>query len=148
VPNQIVVDASVAAKWFLTDASEADTDLAEEVLLAILAGDLEAHGPGIFEHEVCGLLTKAIGSGRLTKDVATDCATAFFEIPITAHPETEDQKLVAMELAADHSKTFYDMTYVRLANELACRWCTADRKFLKAVPVGLTAHVEPLDSLR
>jgi predicted nucleic acid-binding protein len=137
VAKPVVIDASVAAKWFLKHAGETDTDLADDLLLAILADDVDAHGPGIFTREVCNLLAKAIGGQRLTKDEATECASEFFKVPVTIHDETEDQLCTAIQMAADHSKTFYDMTYVRLAVELSCRWCTADEKFLKTLPSTL-----------
>ena len=33
LPDRLVIDASVAAKWFLKDAMESDVDLANDILL-------------------------------------------------------------------------------------------------------------------
>ncbi len=40
LPERLVIDASVAAKWFLKDAIESDVDLASDILLACLASHL------------------------------------------------------------------------------------------------------------
>jgi predicted nucleic acid-binding protein len=45
--ERMVVDATVVGKWFLKDALETDTDVADEILIALLAGDLELHAPRI-----------------------------------------------------------------------------------------------------
>ena len=43
--QRMVLDASVAAKWYLTD--EDDVDLAEDVLLMLLNDEVE-HVPALF----------------------------------------------------------------------------------------------------
>ena len=45
MPERMVIDASVTAKWFLKDPLETDTDLADEILIAMLAEDVELHAP-------------------------------------------------------------------------------------------------------
>lgn len=139
--ERMVIDASVAAKWFLQDALEKDTELADDILLAFLSDDLELHAPRIFTYEVCGLLTKACqrrlpgtNGFRLTKDQALRCAHELFGLSIRFAETTEAEGCQALELAVDYSKKHYDMTYVRLAEILDCQWCTADQKADAAVP--------------
>ncbi len=139
--ERMVIDASVAAKWFLEDRFETDTDAANDILIALLAGDLEVHAPRIFTYEICGLLTKACqrrvpptNHPRLTKGGALRCAHELFNLPIHVGEATESEGCEALELAVDYSKKHYDMTYVRLAQLLDCQWCTDDRKVLDAVP--------------
>jgi predicted nucleic acid-binding protein len=148
MPNPVVIDASVAAKWFLTDTAETDTDLAEGLLLAILAGEVDAHAPGIFTREVCALLARAIGGGWITKADAIRCAREFFEIPVAIHEDTQDELVAAIEMAADNGKPFYDTTYLRLAVQLSCRWCTADAKILISIKPTLAPQIELLSTLR
>jgi hypothetical protein len=76
----MVVDATVVAKWFLKDPLETDTDLADDILIALLVGDLELHAPRILSYEVSGLLARACltrppgaGAARLTRDRAVQC---------------------------------------------------------------------------
>jgi predicted nucleic acid-binding protein len=154
--ERLVIDATVAGKWFLKDPLETDTDLADEILIALLAGDIEFHAPRIITYEVPGLLTRACltrppgtGSARLTKDRAIQCVREFFALPIQIVDTTELESEAALELAVGYSKGFYDMTYIRLAQQLDCRWCTADRKVLQALAPGFpTERVLLLSSLR
>ena len=133
--DRIVVDASVAAKWFLKDELESDLDLADNLLTALLAGDLELHAPNTLRYEMCGLLTKACrvsvpstGSRRLGKADALAHVQDFFALPLQFDVADPEKEAEAVELAVDHVKTYYDMTYVRLARELNCQCCVADER--------------------
>ena len=150
-----VIDASVAAKWFLRN--EEDYDVAEDILLACLADELELHAPRIFSYEVCSLLAKACGSRdpttktpKLTKEKAVECIQKLFSLPISITEATENEGAEAVGMAVDFSRKFYDMTYLRLAASLDCGWCTADRKVLEGgYPSHFPAHrVVLLASLR
>jgi len=154
--ERMVIDASVAAKWFLRDDLEADVDLADDLLIALLANDLEIHAPRIFTYEVCGLLTKACltrdprtKTPRLGKEPAAECARSLFALPIQHAETTAEEGVEAIDLAVDYAKGHYDMTYLRLARALDCHWCTADEKVLLAVPPGFpTDRVLLLSTLR
>ena len=132
--EQMVIDASVAAKWFLRDPSEADTDVADDVLVAILAGDVEAHAPRLFTYEVCSALTKACKMSRLAKETARRCVHELFGLPIQISEANEEEGSQALTMAIDYSKTHYDMVYLRLAEMLDCQWCTGDHKVTMAAP--------------
>jgi predicted nucleic acid-binding protein len=145
--ERMVIDASVAAKWFLQDALEPDTDLADDILLAFLCDDLELHAPRVFTYEVCSLLTRACkhrlpghNGLRLTKEKALRCAGELFGLSIRVAEATEIEAREALEMAVEFSKTHYDMTYVRLAEQLNCQLCTADQKIDEAVPRTFPRH--------
>jgi predicted nucleic acid-binding protein len=138
--ERMVIDASVAAKWFLKDGVEQDVDLAEDILAALLAGDVELHAPRIFTYEVANLLAKACGARdpitRLPRKQQADALRDLedlFSLPITIPAPTSDEAKSALEGAVRWSKTLYDMTYLLLAEELDCQWCTADDKILEAL---------------
>lgn len=139
--ERMVIDASVAAKWFVRDDLEADVDLANRLLAALLDDAIEMYAPGIFVYEVCGLLTKAClrldpqtRAPRLTKRDAAEGIRSLFNLPIQHSPASPLEGVDALELAVNSSKTYYDMTYLRLARLLDCHWCTADEKVTRAVP--------------
>lgn len=139
--ERMVIDASVAAKWFLQDVLEQDTDLADDILVDLLSGDMELHAPRVFTYEVCWVLTKACqrrlpppNGFRLTKEQALRCARELFRLPIHLAEATEAEGCEALEMAVDYSKQHFDMTYIRLAQVLDCQWCTADLKVVEAVP--------------
>lgn len=138
MPNRLVIDTSVAVKWFLKDPIEDDTDLADDILVALLADDLELHAPRIFTYEVSGVLTKACktrGPGtnrpRLAVQHAIDCVRELFGLPIHVSEPTEHEAIEALQMAVDYSKTHDDMTFLRLANIRDCQWCTADTRVLE-----------------
>jgi predicted nucleic acid-binding protein len=137
--DKLVIDASVAAKWFLDD--ESDVDLAEEILLAFLAGTLELHAPHNFTYEVCGLVSKASRRRpqRISKDDAIEAVRKLFQLAIKITDTTEQECITVMGVSADFSKTFYDMLYLNLAELLDCEWCTADDKVGQSSPATFPA---------
>ncbi|MEQ9000527.1 MAG: type II toxin-antitoxin system VapC family toxin [Coleofasciculus sp. B1-GNL1-01] len=145
LPERLVIDASVAAKWFLKDARESDVDLASDILLACLADDVELYAPQILPYEVCGILARACGQvkgnpPRLEKTQAVEFAKAFFQIPIQISAAIEDECIAAVEMSVDYAKGSYDMTYIRLAETLNCQWCTADEQIIRTVPSSFPLH--------
>jgi len=136
-----VIDASVAAKWFLKDAAEQDVDLAEHILAAFEAGYTELHAPRIFTYEVANLLAKACGTRgpvtrrpRKLKAEALRDLEVLFALPIGLPEPTCAEAQSALEGAVTWSKTLYDMAYLWLAEELDCQWCTVDDKVLVSSP--------------
>lgn len=154
--NCVVLDASVAVKWFLKDSLETNSDLAEDILVAMLAGDLEVHAPRICCYEVGGVLTRACltrdpvsKTARISKADAVQCLRDFLELPIELHDTSPDDAARALEMAVDFNKTHWDMIYVHLAEQLGGQWLTADEKFFQAVAAGFPLHlVMRLSSLR
>lgn len=153
MPERMVIDSSIAAKWFLKD--EVDIDLADDILAAFLAGDIELHAPCIISYEVCGLLAKACapqgkgGKPRLSKEDAVACVRRFYDLSIQVHEVTAEEHLRALEMSIDCSKGYYDMAYIQLAEKLNCQWCIADEKVLQAITRNFPSHrVLVLSTLR
>lgn len=143
----IVLDASVAAKWFLKDELESHIEQADELLLRLLAEDVELYAPRVIYYEVCQLLNRATrqcdpgtGTVRLSKEKAVQCAREFLALPVYVLDATEQEYIGALEMAIDYSKGHADMTYIELAARLDCRWCTADDKVLREVPGTFPSH--------
>ncbi len=153
--DRMVVDASVVAKWFLKDQLETELDVADELLAAFLAGDLELHAPQALRYEICGLLTKACrqrlpgtSSRRLRKADAIAHVRDFFDLPLQVHDATPDEEVEAVELGVDNGKSYYDMTYVRLARDLGCQCCVSDERAVAGVGADFPrAHVITLSQL-
>src|SRR4051794_11768963 len=114
--DKLVIDASVAAKWFLDD--ETDVDVAEDLLARFLAGDIELHAPRVFRYEVCALLAKACGSRtasgdrRLTKSEGMEAVKDLFQIDIQFMELAEPAAVATLGMCVDYSKTFKDMSYL------------------------------------
>ena len=154
--DRLVVDASVVAKWFLKDKLEADVDLADGLLVALLAGDVDLHAPKTLRYEICGLLTKACrvrvsstGKPRLSKIDAVEHVRDFLALPLQFHEPAAEEEVASVELAVDHARSYYDMTYLRLAMILGCKCCVADQRVLGGVgPTFPRQHVVTLAQLQ
>lgn len=135
----VVLDANVAAMWILTD--EPYANVADNILVAIIAGDIEAHAPRIFTYEVSGTLTKACAGKRLTPATAIQFLEKLFGLPIIISPASKEEAQEALQMATQFSKTHADMTYLRLAEMLDVNFCTADEKLLiGGTPPGFPTH--------
>ena len=145
--SQLVIDASVAGKWFLKDELEADVDLAEEILESFLNRKIELHAPYLFRKEVCGIFARACltrpsrgAVPRLRKEDAQRHVRTLFNLSIQIHDEAVEWSIEALNLAVEYSKGYYDMIYLRLAEQLDCQWCTADGRVLAPTRAGFPLH--------
>ncbi len=135
--ERLVVDASVAAKWFLVE-DEQDVELARQLRRVCMAGETELHAPAVFGCEVGHLLLSASRRRppRIEEDRAVEGVRELFAVPIRIHPLAEQDAEEAMRMAIRFSKTFYDMTYLVLARKLDCKLCTADERVAGATDAG------------
>ena len=107
-------------------------------------------------YEICGLLTKACrvrvpstGKPRLNKIDAVEHMRDFFALPVKFHEAEAEEEVASVELAVDHARSYYDMTYLRLAMILGCKCCVADQRVLGGVgPTFPRQHVVTLAQLQ
>ncbi len=126
--GKIVVDTSVLIKWIKTR----DEDLVKEarrLLDAIEKARLEVAVPALLFYEVGNiLLTKT----RLSPE---DLARAMDDLSVfplvVADPRAELLRRTA-RLGRELNLTFYDASFLALAEELDCDFVTADRRFYEA----------------
>ena len=142
---RLVLDASVAGKWFVHD--EPETAAALALKDGWEAERLEIHVPGVFHAEVCQLLAKACGTRdrvtrlpRLSRETAVECIETLYGLPFSVAELTSARSTRALALSTLWSKRFYDMTYLALAEELDCRWITADDRILAGAAPGFPVH--------
>ena len=119
-----LVDASVAAKWFLPLEREPDGELAREAI-----GRLAMRTTALAVHEVGNVL--AIHSGWPADRVATalDLLVEICGDPVELRPEDHRP---AADLALSHHLTFYDASYAAIARRLDRRLLSADSDLLDA----------------
>ena len=129
----IVVDASVAAKWFLP---EADSEAAQ----ALLAGPRRLLAPDLIRIEVAAAITRQARLGRLSADrvraLVAEWAQALADGAITLTPARDDIDGAA-ELAIQLRHPLQDCLYLALALRLDVPIVTADRAFINR---ARTAH--------
>lgn len=136
MPEILVLDASVAAKWYLND--EDLIDEAEEFLVRLLADEIELHAPEVLRYELGHLLTKA--QRRVDQPIdgnqSEEAYRTFCGLPITFHQLNDTQRQEVLRFANTFHRGFYDSCYVWLAGYLNCRWLTTERRFGGTLPQG------------
>jgi predicted nucleic acid-binding protein len=127
-----VLDASVAAKWFLPGAGETLAAEAAQVLEAYAAGRLRLLVPNLFWPEIGNILWKAVRQGRLSRASAEEAITALQERRFATAP-TAPLLGDAFAIAAAHERTVYDCIYVALAVLANMPLVTADERLANAL---------------
>lgn len=115
-----VVDASVAAKWFLPVEREPEGDLARDAI-----GRLPMRTTTLGFYEVGNILSRHSGgwdANRIGK--ALDLLSEICGDPLDLEPV--DWKVTA-QLTLAHGLTFYDASYVAISSRIGRRVLSADR---------------------
>lgn len=122
-----VVDASVMAKWLLSD--EDDSSGALELKRDCANGATAIAVPGLVRYEVASLLSTAVKRGRMSVDDASDGLRLVLAMGLIFHdgPETISHALM---LANQTGGSVYDCAYLASAISLDCDLYTADRRFI------------------
>ena len=132
----VVVDASVAAKWFLPRAGETFTTEAEELLNSYVIGELRILVPDLFWAELANIFWKAVRQGRWTRTAAETALLAILNRTIPTIPALtllED----AFDIALTFDRSVYDCVYVSLAVASKCDLVTADERLANALATHL-----------
>ena len=136
--NILVVDASVAIKWFVPEVHSAEA-------IRWRNGPDEFHVPAVFfELEFANILWKKIRRTEITRLEADEIFVELAVLPLIRHPESP-LILPAFELADRYQRSVYDALYVALADQLNGRMLTADQRLINALagtPISsLVRHV-------
>jgi predicted nucleic acid-binding protein len=130
----VVVDASVAAKWFISE------DNADEALL-LLGKPFDLHAPDLLYLEFDNILCKLIRRGLLSEEEGFDMRDRIQAFPIQPYSSQSLQEN-AFEIAIENKCSIYDCLYLALAELLGGYMVTADRKFFLAQKGGpLEDHI-------
>jgi predicted nucleic acid-binding protein len=133
-----LVDASVAAKWFLPVAREPQGELAREPI-----GQLSMRTTALAVHEVGDVLVRHSGWPAERVSAALDLLLEICGEPIALRPEDHRP---AAELALEHGLTFYDASYAAIARRVGRHLLSADGDLLEpGLAVGLESLSLPRD---
>jgi predicted nucleic acid-binding protein len=131
--TNLIVDASVAAKWLL---AEADSDKAAAIFQAWTAQRIGLLAPEILPVEVSNALWKRVMRGLLPAGEAIRLQSQINDLGIPLHPIGELVD-VAFDLALRFRHSVYDGLYLALALETGAEFVTADEKLFKlTIPGG------------
>lgn len=135
-----MIDASVAFKWLVPDAAEDDVPAAKALLADHMEGRAKIIIPSLLYYEVGNILL--FGRSRPPIEQAADALTDLFSIPLEIVSPALVSADVTLRLASLRGLSYYDATYVALAEMLDCQLITADRRLAeRARP---TRHVRLL----
>ena len=128
----LVLDASVALKWYLPRAGETLVGEAFEVLRQYRDHEIQLITPGFLWAEFGNVLWKAVRQGRMPEDAA---AKAIAEMRGWKIPDIPLIDLVpfALSIAVSTGRTVYDCLYVALAVQSGGELVTADERLANAL---------------
>jgi predicted nucleic acid-binding protein len=144
----VVVDASVALKWTVTEES---SEQANALIDNLASGAIALAAPDHLIGEVANGLRKRVSQGILNTDDAVAALEIIGELELEFFGGT-DRWLRTLRAAMDWQITTYDALYVLLALDLDAELVTSDHRLAdsareKSLPVrSLTTYVAPDDS--
>lgn len=142
--SKIVIDTSVLIKWIKTRDEELRSE-ALALLRAIQRRPLEVTVPALLLYELGNLL---LVKTRLDSIGVAAALEQVIELPIVVvNPEPHGLRRAA-RLGRELALTFYDASFVALAEELDCVFVTADRRLFNAArDLPRVRHLSVLGSL-
>lgn len=116
-------------KWLIPDAAEEDVPAAKAVLVDHMEGRVEIAIPTLLYYEVANILL--FGRSRPPIAEAAEALGDLFSIPLAVAAPAPEAADAALRLASEHGLSYYDATYVALAEALDCMLLTADERLAR-----------------
>jgi predicted nucleic acid-binding protein len=127
-----VLDASVAAKWFLTGQDETLVEEASAILNGYVSDRLQLIVPDLFWVEMGSILWKAARLGRIPRTSAREALASLAEQKLRTFP-TLPLIESAYAIAESFERSVCDSLYVALAIASNYVLITADERLANAV---------------
>lgn len=130
--SDVVVDASLAIKWVL---SEPDSHIAVMLLKRWTNERKNIIAPALFAYEVTNIIYRRVVTGLLGYDEAMQALIDLFSIGVSLHfLKYEDISTEAMIVAHRFGlSASYDSHYLALAQHEKCEYWTADTRLWNSV---------------
>jgi predicted nucleic acid-binding protein len=121
----LVVDASVAVKWFVPEPDAA-------AALGLLDGRHPLAAPDLIRSEIGNIAWKLHNRGVIDAAEASDLIEHFLSMPLEIHDSTY-LLAPALQIAIATNRTVYDSLYLALAVELGGTVVTGDERWFNAL---------------
>ena len=121
----LVLDASVAVKWFLPRVGEGLVDEAFHLLRRHGDGEIEFTSPDLFWPDFGNVLWKAVRLGRLSSGASAKALQQMRAQRLITVPSA-DLIEDAMSIALANHRTVYDSLYIALAVQSGAEFVTAE----------------------
>lgn len=123
---ELVLDASIILKWALL---EENSEQARAYRMQAFRKEIIIHATELVFFEVGNILVMKQFPQEMTIALMQD----IYMTPLTMHPLRQDLSVSTIQLARATRTTFYDSSYVALAQHLGCPFVTADEKLFLAM---------------
>lgn len=132
--KRIVIDASVALKWYLADEEHGHKALA--ILDKYVSNKIAILAPSLLEYEVINGLLIAKKRGRIQEDKVLMAADGFTSLELDLRNISFLYPKV-IQYSRLFSRSAYDSSYLALADDEKAPFVTADRGIYTAVKKDL-----------
>jgi len=133
--QNLVLDTSVIVKWLFADKEE-HVEAALAVLRAIQSGTYTAYAPELCKYELGNVLAKR----RVETDRREAILSIFYHYPITFVADDKQLASRTAEISFTTGMTYYDASFVALAEELDGELITDNFKHQgKATSIKITS---------
>lgn len=123
--EQLVVDANVVAKLYLRDEQYAAK--ADLLFSRFQRGEVQLIAPRLITYEVPAAIKRGAVRVKAAKEVWQAALSSFESLGLTVVDDS-DAKYEATRLAINYACTYYDALYLLLAEDLGCRFISADER--------------------
>jgi predicted nucleic acid-binding protein len=138
--KRLVIDASVAAKWYFNEEHS-------EKAALLLSDEYVRLAPDLIYVEVAAVAWKRARRGEIDPTHAKDALTELRRVDFEATPNTE-LIATALQLALQTERSVYDCLYLALAIASAAPLLTADQKLFAGLRTGpFSRHLQWLGDL-
>ncbi len=134
--TELVLDASVAAKWAVPGILEPLAEQADDLLRQYTHGQLQLLVPDLFWSEIANALWKAVCRGRISAATADEALAKMIarDFPTVSSRDVLDR---ALTIAVQFDRSVYDSVYVALAVARKTHLITADERLANALAARL-----------
>ena len=134
--SQVIVDASVVAKWVLPGIHEPLAEEASQLLVQYVDDEIQLVVPDLFWAEMGSFLWKAVRARRCELSEAQTGLAELSKYRIATIP-TKSHLDFAFVIATAFDRSVYDSLYVALAVSFKSHLITADEKLANALAAQL-----------
>jgi predicted nucleic acid-binding protein len=132
--TRVVLDASVALKWYLAD--EGDSAEALDLLKRHISDNLEIIAPALLQYEVINGLMVAGKRGRIREEVIISAIEGFLNLDLRFMGTSGHYSRV-VKFCKVYNRSAYDASYLALAEAEQIPFITADERLYSAVKKDL-----------